>query len=183
MAASRGPSCSGPRARRYISEICSPTLITGFSADSASWKIIAIRWPRISRYSSSGRPISSCPRQPDRPAGDTGRRRVEDAHDRLRGHRLAGAGLAQDRDRLAAIQREGHAVDRAGLPVAGVELDEEILDVEQSAHGHRSPPQLRVEGLADGVAEQDERQHGQAQEDTRGTAASTAPGRTPAATR
>ncbi len=38
-----------PRCTTNISPSCSPTLSTGFSEDSASWKIMAISWPRIRR--------------------------------------------------------------------------------------------------------------------------------------
>jgi hypothetical protein len=37
-------------------------------------------------------------------AGDHGRWGVEDAHDRLRGDRLAGAGLAEHGERLAGVE-------------------------------------------------------------------------------
>ncbi|RPK51198.1 hypothetical protein EES40_04380 [Streptomyces sp. ADI93-02] len=41
-----------PRCTTNISPSCAPTLRTGFSEDSASWKIMAISWPRIRRRSS-----------------------------------------------------------------------------------------------------------------------------------
>ena len=43
-----------PRCVRNISAICQPTGNTGFSEDSASWKIIEISGPRVSRRCSSG---------------------------------------------------------------------------------------------------------------------------------
>ena len=43
-----------PRCIRNISAICQPTGNTGFSELSASWKIIEISGPRISRRFSSG---------------------------------------------------------------------------------------------------------------------------------
>ncbi len=43
-----------PSWTRNISPICQPTLKTGFRADSASWKIIAIEAPRSLRRSFSG---------------------------------------------------------------------------------------------------------------------------------
>ncbi len=46
-----------PRCTSYISPSCAPTETTGFSADSASWKIIAICAPRTLRRAS--RPIFS----------------------------------------------------------------------------------------------------------------------------
>src|SRR5256886_9681803 len=39
------------------------------------------------------------------------------------GHALAGAGLADDAQRLAAFQRERHPVDRPDQPVLGREVD------------------------------------------------------------
>ena len=56
------------------------------------------------------------------------------------GHALAGAGLADDAERLAAFEREGHAVDRLDEAVFGREVDLEITHVEEclGLHGvHR----------------------------------------------
>src|ERR1700733_119037 len=58
-----------------------------------------------------------------RPAGQ--------AHERHRGYRLSRAGLADDRQDLAAVDRERHTVDRLHHPVLGAERDPEVLDVEQ----------------------------------------------------
>ncbi len=41
-----------PRCTTNISPSCWPTVRTGFSEESASWKIMAISWPRILRRSS-----------------------------------------------------------------------------------------------------------------------------------
>ncbi|CAM5658391.1 hypothetical protein SBADM41S_05081 [Streptomyces badius] len=41
-----------PRCTTNISASCWPTVRTGFSEDRASWKIMAISWPRILRRSS-----------------------------------------------------------------------------------------------------------------------------------
>ena len=43
-----------PRWVRNISAICQPTGNTGFSEDSASWKIIETSGPRVRRRCSSG---------------------------------------------------------------------------------------------------------------------------------
>ena len=97
-------------------------------------------------------------------------------------------GLAEDGQRLALVAGEGDAVDRLGHAVAGAELDVQVVDLEQQpvlglpaapaagssvvarvtsrSSGPRSA-QLRVEGVADGVAEHDEGQHGERQEEAR----------------
>src|SRR5205823_5247077 len=64
----------------------------------------------------------------------TGEARVDvacQAHDRHRGHALAGARLADDPQNLAALELERDAVDGADYPVLGREVDREILDLEQ----------------------------------------------------
>ena len=55
----RASSSSSVRCWRNTSEIWSPTVSVGFSALPGSWKIIAIRSPRIFRMRSSGRRRSS----------------------------------------------------------------------------------------------------------------------------
>jgi len=117
-------------------------------------------------------------------ARDDGRGHVEDSHDRLGGHRLAGPGLTEDRERLALAQLEADAVDRRRDPVGGVELDEEVFDLEQQTidrlvlaagclgvlnGGHEASvgsAVLRVEGVAHGIPEEDEAEHRQRQEET-----------------
>ena len=91
-----------------------------------------------------------------RPGGD-----VEDAHDRLRGDGLAGAGLAQHGERLARVHVVVDPVDGLGDPVPGPELHVQVAHFEQ--HDGGFSPQLRVEGVADRVAEHDEREHGDRQ--------------------
>ncbi len=63
MAFSRASFLEEPRCTRNISPSWAPTVITGFSEDNASWKIIAIFWPRICRRSSSFIVSMSCPRK------------------------------------------------------------------------------------------------------------------------
>ena len=91
-----------PRCTRNISAICQPTGKTGFREDSASWKIIAISGPRTAGARSSGMVSRSRPRKRILPWGIEAGRHVEDAHDRLRGHGLAGARLAEHGQRLPA---------------------------------------------------------------------------------
>src|SRR5664279_1298047 len=71
-----------------------------------------------------------CPPETDRPLGDVSGRGVENAHDGLRGDRLAGAGLAQYREGLAGMQVEADAVDGFGHPVPGAELNVQVLYLE-----------------------------------------------------
>ncbi len=53
MALARASPRDIPRCTTNISPSCCPTLSTGFSEESASWKIMAISWPRIRRRSSA----------------------------------------------------------------------------------------------------------------------------------
>jgi hypothetical protein len=63
-------------------------------------------------------------------AGHLGRLAVEQAHDRERGDALARAGLADDRQRLAAGDGHRHALDGVDEAVFGRELDAEVVDGE-----------------------------------------------------
>src|SRR6185437_2920936 len=75
--------------------------------------------------------------EPDRAADDPAGRRRHETHERERGHALATAGFADDGQRLAAPQRERHAVDRLDGAVANGELGAEPLDVEHRACRHQ----------------------------------------------
>ena len=67
----------------------------------------------------------------DRAADDAARRVGDQAQDRQRGHALAAAGFADDAQRLAGAQREGHAVDgRAPAPTGREEIGLQVLDLE-----------------------------------------------------
>ena len=55
----------------------------------------------------------------------------EQAHDRAREHRLAGARLAHDAERLAPLERERDTVDRAHEPALGLEVRLDLVDLEQ----------------------------------------------------
>src|ERR1019366_1937215 len=57
--------------------------------------------------------------------------RAGKAHQRHRGHRLARAGLADDRHDLAGIDGEGHAYDGVHEPLFGAEADLQVLDRQQ----------------------------------------------------
>ncbi len=70
---------------------------------------------------------------------DLGGRDVEQAHDRQGGHALAAARFADDAQRLAALDRVGHAIDRPDGAVHDVEVGAQVPNVEQHvrSRGHR----------------------------------------------
>ena len=82
--------------------IWSPIRITGLSEVIGSWKIIEMRLPRISRISASSSAEQIGAFEHDGAADDPARRIGHQPHDRKRGHALAAAGFADDRQRLAA---------------------------------------------------------------------------------
>ena len=55
----------------------------------------------------------------------------QQAHDRAGEHRLARARLADDAERLAPLERERHAVDRAHEAAVGLEVRLDVVDLEQ----------------------------------------------------
>ena len=65
---------------------------------------------------------------------------VEDAHHRIGRHRLAGAGLADDGERLALGDGDVDVLHRFHDAAAGGEFDGEVLDVEQGLGGHEGLP-------------------------------------------
>ena len=92
-----------PWCSRTASATWSPTVNTGLSDVIGSWKIIAIRLPRIARISSLGeREQVLAARSVIVPAGDAPGRRRDQPHDRQRGHALAAARLADDAERRRA---------------------------------------------------------------------------------
>jgi hypothetical protein len=74
------------------------------------------------------------PVERDRPA-DARVARARQAHHGHRGHRLARAGLADDAQRLPALDRVADAVDGLDDAVLGLEMDLEVLDL-QKGLGH-----------------------------------------------
>ena len=80
-------------------------------------------------------------------AGDVAGRAVDDVHDGRRGHALAGAAFAEDRQCLAGIEMEVDAAHRLDDALCGVELDAEVQDLEQMvlglAHGFLPPTSSR----------------------------------------
>ena len=96
-------------------------MCTGFSAASASWKIIAIRSPRIGCSCFSDRPSEVLPANTHL-AGDL-RGVGQQAEDRQRRDGLARARLPHDPERLARGEVEAHVVDRVHDAVVGLEVD------------------------------------------------------------
>ena len=73
------------------------------------------------------------------------------AHDRQAGHALARAGLADDAERLALLDREADAVDGLDDAVVGAEVRPQVLDLEQR---HLGEPDPRVDDRVEQVDEQ-----------------------------
>ena len=131
------PLCSSS-----ASLIWRPIVSTGLSEVIGSWKIIAMSLPRIRRISSSFSLSRSLPVEDDLALDDPARRRRDQAHQRERADALAAAGLADQAERLALVQRERHAVDGLDDAVRRVELRLEVLHLEQrlSLDCHRRDP-------------------------------------------
>ena len=106
---------------RTASTSCFPIEWTGFSDVIGSWKIIAMSLPRISRSARALIVSRSSPLKSASPARDRVPLRVQ-AHDRQAGDALAAAGLADDAERLALLDREADAVDRLDDAVVGAEV-------------------------------------------------------------
>ena len=127
--------------------IWSPIVRTGFRLVIGSWKIIAISPPRIFRSLLDRQREQVAAFEPDLPAGDLARRFVDEPHDGERGHALARAGLADDREAAAALDGEVDAVDGLDDPVEDLEVGLEVANLEQvvpvrravSARSSRAP--------------------------------------------
>ena len=76
----------------------------------------------------------SRPAKQDLALGDAARRIGNQAQDRQRADRLAGAALADDGHGLAGIDGVGHAVDGAHQPRTGAKLGMQIPHVEECRH-------------------------------------------------
>ena len=115
---------------RTASVIWSPIRITGLSEVIGSWKIIDIRLPRMPRIVSSSSAEQVGAFQRDGAADDLAGRVRHQPHDGERGHALAAAGFADDRQRLAAADVERDVVDRLEQPGIGEEHCFQVLHVE-----------------------------------------------------
>ena len=97
--------------------ICVSMRSTGFSVIIGSWKIIATRLPRKLRallVAGTGEVLAI----QQNAAADHAAGRIDQAHDRIAGHRFAGTRFADQAQDLSALNGERHIVDRlhhAGL--------------------------------------------------------------------
>ncbi len=115
--------------RSITSRTWRPTVSTGLRAVEGSWKIIATRLPRTARIAASGSASRSWPVEPHLAPGDA-RHLRQQAQDGERGHRLAAARLAHQREALARADLEVHAVHRAQHALGRVELRVQARDCE-----------------------------------------------------
>jgi hypothetical protein len=79
------------------------------------------------------------------PVGRDRRRPGQEAHQRQHGHRLAGAGFADDRQDFALVDGKIGSVDGPKWPGGGLERDGEIADFEKGHDFFRSPVYIGVE--------------------------------------
>ena len=135
--APRAPQrASCPGAGRAASAIWSPTLNTGLRLVIGSWKIIAMSRPRSLRSARAGirarsTTVPARVAEQDLAAGDAPGRIGDQSHDRQARHRLAGAGLADHRQRLARVERERDVLDRSDEAGLGRELRVQMADPQQ----------------------------------------------------
>ena len=147
-------------ARRVIERCCSstsaiwrPTRNDGLSDVIGSWKTNATWRPRIRRICRGDAVSRSMPSKRALPVDL--RRRRQQPHEAHQADALPAAGLADDAEHLALVERERQVVDRLDDAVVGLEADAEPVDLEQR-HGLARRP--RIEDVAQAVAEQVERQ-------------------------
>ena len=122
-----------PPCKAMISPICRSMVWSGLSEVIGSWNTIVMPAPRISRNSASRHFQHVAALEEDLPAGMARGGVGQQPHDRLRGDRLARAGFAHQRERLAALQLERDAIDDRLASLALREGDGEIADLEQGA--------------------------------------------------
>ena len=148
--------------------------MTGFSDVIGSWNTIDICAPQYVAHLPVGQVDGLGALEADRAlahevaAG-------EEAHDRAREHGLAGSGLADDAERLAALERERDTVDGAHEPAVGLEVGLDVGDLEEGAlrwrvgepSRHSQPALPHVEARPHDVAEEVQREHGEEDEDRR----------------
>ena len=154
-----------------------PTLRIGLSAARGFWKIIEISRPRRSRICVLvGGLRTSMPENITEPSAMRAGA-VEDAHHGVGGHRFAGAGFADD-GRASRPWRRVMLTCCTALHDAapGGEFDRQVADVEQRdalVMASASRPPLRIDDVAQAVAEQVEAEHRDHQRQARETARST----------
>ena len=138
-----------PRCRLIGSAICRPTVSAGLSEVIGSWKIIAMRSPRTARICASRSFSRSWPSNRISPAGDPARRVGDQAQDRQRGDALARARLADDGQRLAGRDVEGHVVDRGDRAALGAKARASGRAPTAGARSRISEPHLLLQLLVD----------------------------------
>ena len=132
------------------STIWSPIRMTGFSDAIGSWKIIAISAPRIG-CSCSSEALDQLGALVRRGALEARVRRARQTEQRHRGHRLAAARLADDREDLAGRGRTRRR-RRPARALLGREGDLEVVDGQQRLAASASrEPDPRVERGVDDV--------------------------------
>ena len=145
---------------------------TGLSAVIGSWKIIAMRSPRSWRSrrpatSSAGRRPRAATRPPATAAGSCGSSPMIG----VRGNGLAGTGFADHADDLAAARpRTRRSRPRCARSAPRRQADGEAL-TSRTGFGrpwpHTALRELRIERVAQAVAEHVDGEHGERQEDAR----------------
>ena len=151
--------------------IWSPTVCTGLKAAIGSCGISAISPPRMSRISRAARrqlgevdhlaALPSAAAEADLARGDAARP-LDELQDRLHGHALAAAALADDAQHLAGHDVEAGAVDGAHQALVEREGDAQVADREQrgSASAFTAASMaVGVGGIAQPVADEVEGQH------------------------
>ena len=93
---------------------------------------------------------------------DLPRRHRHQPHERQGRHGLAGAGFPHQPDDLPAAHLEGNILQHADMAAVAVEFGRELADAEHILGGHRQGSAFhgRVERIAQPVAHEIERQHG-----------------------
>ena len=122
--AARAASRLRPLCRISASSICRSIVCSGLSEVIGSWKIIAMRLPRTAQQLARRRADQLAGRgSGSLPGGMPGHRVGQQLQDRQRGHRLARAGFADQRQGLAALDRRSRrrctACDGVGAGAEG----------------------------------------------------------------
>ena len=133
-----------------------PTVMSGLRAVRGVCETMAISVPRTCRSSSSveRREIDAAEHDG---AGRQAAGPADQAQDRDRRHRLAGARFADQAQDLALADLEVGAVDRLDLAGVGVEADGQIPDLDDGRSS--DAPHARIEEVAQAVADQIEGQN------------------------
>ena len=124
-----------PRLVRKASEIWLPTVKTGFRALIGSWKTMAICLPRKFAHVGFRLVQHVVAVEQDAAFKNLAGRDGNEAHDGARRDRLAGAGFADQSEGLAAVHRQGNAVDGCQPAAFEVKTDAEVFDL-QDRVGH-----------------------------------------------